>query len=229
MKKGMLLFFFAMLMLSCNTGSKYKINALEFKEKLLKTPDALLIDVRNPEDYNYGHIANAINVNWYEDSFFELVNTMDKNKPVFVYCLTGGRADPAAENMRNMGFKHVYELKGGMMKWRAFGFPEVNEVNGIGMKREHYDSALSSKRMSLVHFKAKWSKVSQAMNPILEEIAKTKINDFVMFSVDVDQDQSLTRELKVDALPTIKVFRNGVEVWQKIGVTSKEELLKHLQ
>jgi len=229
MKKGMLLFFFAMLMLSCNTGSKYKINALEFKEKLLKTPVALLIDVRKPEEYNYGHIANAINVNWYEDSFFELVNTMDKNKPVFVYCLTGGRADPAAENMRNMGFKHVYELKGGMMKWRAFGFPEVNEVNGIGMKREHYDSALSSKRMSLVHFKAKWSKVSQAMNPILEEIAKTKINDFVMFSVDVDQDQSLTRELKVDALPTIKVFRNGVEVWQKIGVTSKEELLKHLQ
>ena len=214
---------------SCNNVPKYKLEVLEFKNRLEQSAEALLIDVRKPEEFSYGHIKNAMNINWHDDGFFEMVSRLDKSKPVFIYCLTGGRADPAADNMRKMGFSNVYELKGGFLKWQKAGLPVEGRLAGPGMKRTYYDSMLSTHKTVLVNFGARGCKPCHALLPIVEEINAEKAGKIFVLSVDVDKDGELAREIGIDMIPTIKVFNNGKQSWANSGVISKEEILKHLQ
>ena len=86
-------------------------------EKFKKTKDAFLIDVRNPEDYKAGHIPGSINLPVEEIQKIEDVIT-DKNVPVFVYCLRGGRAGRAVKIMQTFGYKDVKNM-GGIMAYKG--------------------------------------------------------------------------------------------------------------
>ncbi|MBS1488433.1 MAG: rhodanese-like domain-containing protein [Bacteroidetes bacterium] len=52
-------------------------------------------------------------IDFYRDDFKEKVAKLDKSKPVFVYCLAGGRSKSAAKIMADLGFAAVYDLSGG--------------------------------------------------------------------------------------------------------------------
>jgi rhodanese-related sulfurtransferase len=89
----------------------------EFK-KLMAKKDAQLIDVRTPGEYNEGHISNAKNIDFNSADFKAKLEKLDKNKPVLVYCAVGGRSGKAAAMLKEMGFKEVYDLKGGFNAWK---------------------------------------------------------------------------------------------------------------
>ena len=98
---------------------------MEFAEKLKEMPTATIIDVRTIDEFSKGHLANALNYDWNEIEFDKQISSLDKSKPVFVYCLSGGRSSSAASKMRSEGFKTVYELDGGISQWSADGLPIV--------------------------------------------------------------------------------------------------------
>lgn len=107
---------------SCQmANAQNELKATEFKQKMDKLNDELLLDVRTPEEYAEGHIANSMNIDWTGDAFDAGIAKLDKTKPVFVYCRSGKRSAAAASSMRTMGFKQVYELKGGIMAWESAG------------------------------------------------------------------------------------------------------------
>ncbi|WKK66138.1 rhodanese-like domain-containing protein [Lutimonas zeaxanthinifaciens] len=87
--------------------------------------DILLIDVRTPEEYASGHIENAVNIDFYADNFQEQIEVLDRSQPVYVYCKKGGRSSNAAQKMKDMGFKSVYDLDGGILQWEQEGFKTV--------------------------------------------------------------------------------------------------------
>ena len=87
--------------------------------------DILLIDVRTPEEYASGHIENAVNIDFYADNFQEQIEVLDRSQPVYVYCKKGGRSSNAAQKMKDMGFKSVYDLDGGILQWEKEGFKTV--------------------------------------------------------------------------------------------------------
>ncbi len=95
----------------------------EFAQKIKETPTAQVVDVRTPEEFSEGYISGAVNIDWNNDRFAEQVSKIDKDKPTFVYCHSGRRSSSAAEKMRAMGFKEVYELSGGIQSWRSTGLP----------------------------------------------------------------------------------------------------------
>jgi len=97
----------------------------EFKKKVETTDKAVIIDVRTPDEYKDGHLSNAVNMNWNDDTFGQQIKSLDKNAPVFVYCYAGGRSSAAAKELRKQGFKEVYDMQGGMSAWRDAGLPEV--------------------------------------------------------------------------------------------------------
>ena len=76
-----------------------------------------LIDVRTPEEYEAGHIEKAINVDFLADDFETAIQKVKMNRPVFIYCRSGGRSGQAAQVMSKLGFKKVYDLKGGYLEW----------------------------------------------------------------------------------------------------------------
>ena len=83
----------------------------------------VLVDVRTPKEYSDFHIPGAINVDYKNDHFKEMAaKTLDKSKPVMVYCRSGVRSARAMKILENMGYK-VYNLDNGIRAWRAAGKP----------------------------------------------------------------------------------------------------------
>src|SRR5215204_6524645 len=83
-----------------------------------------ILDVRTQAEYNSGHIKNAFLVDWTQrDVFEERIKYLDKNKPVYAYCLVGGRSSAAAARLKELGFKEVYNLQGGIKAWKEASKP----------------------------------------------------------------------------------------------------------
>jgi len=106
-----------------NQSQKTNLPPKEFSEKIKQTPDALIMDVRTPEEFSAGHLVNARNIDWNGNSFEAQIKTIDKSTPVFVYCQAGGRSSSAAKKMRSSGFTKVYELDGGFSDWKEAKLP----------------------------------------------------------------------------------------------------------
>src|SRR6185369_5647742 len=140
------------------------LNVDEFEKQLANSPTSQLIDVRTPEEYNAGHIKGAINFDFTDTSFNRKFASLDKKKPVFVYCLTGNRSGPAIGRMNEAGFKDVYELDGGLMKWAAASKPieKIDQGNSPGPKpglkitEDEFWAKIKGSPVVLVEFGAPW-------------------------------------------------------------------------
>lgn len=85
-----------------------------------------LVDVRTPEEYAVSHLKNAQNICVTDDDFRDKVVSLDKYKPVYVYCRSGGRSAKAAKILKEMGFTKVYDLQGGITNWEASDLETIN-------------------------------------------------------------------------------------------------------
>ena len=70
-----------------------------------------------PKNSMVASLPDARNIDYNSSGFLTEIDTLDKTKPYFVYCLSGGRSKSAANYMRNHGFREVYDMKGGTMAW----------------------------------------------------------------------------------------------------------------
>lgn len=218
---------------ACSNGQNANgLNALALYEQLKQTPGAQLIDVRTPSEYAGGHLQNAINFNWNGDDFGSQIEKLDKNKAVFVYCLSGGRSASAASNMRAAGFKTVYELNGGIMKWRAAALPETtnaNESTNNGMSMDEYKKMTSSNNKVLVDFYAEWCAPCKKMKPYLDEIASEMKSELAVIRIDADLNKTLLKELKIDALPVLMLYKENVMVWRNDGFIEKAAVVAKIK
>lgn len=84
----------------------------EFKQDYRK---AQLIDVREPNEFDGGHILGARNIPMTQMKMRK--SEIRKDKPVYLYCQSGMRSARAANMLKKMGHKDLYQLKGGFKKW----------------------------------------------------------------------------------------------------------------
>jgi rhodanese-related sulfurtransferase len=101
------------------------LDASKFAEKIAES-DVVVLDVRTPEEFNGGHILNAINIDIYNDYFNSDISTLDKSKSYAVYCRSGKRSVDASNEMDSIGFKTTYNLSGGIIEWIESGRETVN-------------------------------------------------------------------------------------------------------
>jgi rhodanese-related sulfurtransferase len=99
----------------------------EYQAKLKAEPEAQLVDVRTPQEYNEVHLPRAQNLNYYSEDFKKSAELLDKTKPVYVYCRSGARSAKVATLLRKSGFAQVYDLKGGILAWTDNGLPTTTE------------------------------------------------------------------------------------------------------
>jgi thioredoxin len=225
----------AFLFIGCVNGQnksvKTSLSATEFAEKIKQMPKSPVIDVRTPDEFSKGHLKSAKNININGNDFNEQISKIDKSKPVFVYCLSGARSSSAASYMRSSGFKEVYELSGGIMKWRAANLPETteNEVKSTGMTKKQFDNLLNSNKLVLIDFYADWCAPCKKMKPYLEEISKDMADKVLVIRINADDNQALCKELKIDALPVLSLYKNKSLIWTNKGYISKEDVVKQLK
>ena len=85
------------LLLTTTFAQEKTVSANEFESAINSIQNEQLIDVRTPEEFAKGYIDGALNVDINGPDFKKHVATLDRSKPVMVYCLSGGRSSRAAE------------------------------------------------------------------------------------------------------------------------------------
>jgi len=95
-----------------DTTAIVRLTAEEFLARY--TPEAVVIDVRTPEEFAQGHLKGALNINVQAPDFREQIRALglDPNRPVYLYCRSGRRSQRAAEILREMGFRQLYNIGG---------------------------------------------------------------------------------------------------------------------
>ncbi len=83
-------------------------------------PNFVILDVRTPE-FLGEYIENAANLDYYSDTFRNDLNKLDKNKTYLIYCRSGRRSENALNIMKDLDFREVYNMLGGIIKWKSEG------------------------------------------------------------------------------------------------------------
>ncbi|MCI4651580.1 rhodanese-like domain-containing protein [Phaeodactylibacter sp.] len=97
---------------------QYVLSKKEYQEKMTAIEDLQLLDVRTPDEYNAGHIEGAELINFFDDDFVQQVEArFDKEEPLMLYCRSGNRSAKATAKLKAVGFKEIYDLKGGYKTW----------------------------------------------------------------------------------------------------------------
>ena len=94
-----------------------RVDNAKFTSLLEANKDAQIIDVRTPEEFAGGTINDAVNINFFDKDFKEQLSKLDKSKPVFMFCKSGGRSGKAIKTFKELGFETVYELGTGYSGW----------------------------------------------------------------------------------------------------------------
>lgn len=223
------LLLFAPLFFSCSAQQKTAMNADEF-EKGIQQQNIQLLDVRTAGEFQNGHIQHALQANWNNKTeFTERVKHIDKDKPVYVYCLAGGRSAAAAAWLRENGYKEVYDLAGGMNAWRAASKP----VEGVSQEKQltlaDFQAMVPATGICLVDVGAKWCPPCVKLEPVLKEIETELAGKVKLVRIDAGTQAGLMKELGVTGLPGLLVYKNGQQTWKHEGIATKDELLKQLQ
>lgn len=224
---------FTLLFSGCDHSQRQsnstKLTATIFAEKIKALPSSPIVDVRTPEEYAKGHLINAKNIDWNNSNFEKQISALDKSLPVFVYCLSGARSSSAADKMLSSGFKEVYELDGGILKWRVANFPESLDADrSTGMSKEQFDSIVHSDKLVLIDFYADWCAPCKKMKPYLEEISKDMADKVVVIRINADDNQTLCKELNVDALPCLQLYKDDTLTWSTKGFIEKPAVVAQL-
>ncbi len=128
MKKSLILFIFSILLIfsySCKDSSNTPDQVSEIElispqqvyDAVHNEDSIQLVDVRTTEEFLESHLKGAQNICVTRSDFKEKIKTLDKDKPVYLYCKIGGRSARAARILKEMGFKKVYDMDGGITSW----------------------------------------------------------------------------------------------------------------
>lgn len=98
--------------------NKIKIlTASDFKQAI-ENNEVQLVDVRTDKEFDDGAIEDALNIDFFQQEIFNNeFSKLDKELPVYLYCRSGNRSQQAANKLKAMGFKEIYDLQGGYMGW----------------------------------------------------------------------------------------------------------------
>lgn len=200
-----------------------------FEKKLQETSNAFLLDVRTAGEFGGGHLPKATNIDFRSPDFANKIKGLPKDKPVFVYCLSGGRSAQAAEILRNEGFQ-VTELQGGYLKWTTKlkpleGVPNVKHDDAWDLTA--FGKLIQGENAVVVDFYAKWCAPCLKMMPTVDKLSNDYKGKVTVLKVEADGNQAVLQKYAIDEIPSFLVFQKG-KLLQKTSGFREEAQLKEL-
>lgn len=209
---------------STNQSENNVLSAIDFSTKMSES-GAVLLDVRTPAEYAMGHLVGAQNMDVNNADFAEKAATLTKNQTTLVYCKSGARSKKAADLLAALGVQ-VYDLDGGIINWTSNNMPvestQKEDKESFTMAR--YTKETTENTLVLVDFHATWCGPCKMMAPHIEAM-KAKYGDkLTVLKVDTDKSSEVAQHFKINAIPLVKLYKDGKEVYDRTGYHSAEEL-----
>ena len=114
------------LVFSCDFLGPTKINFISDSDLIeMQEIEYILLDVRTPDEFSSGYIKNAINLDFYSETFQNDILSLPKNETIVLYCRTNNRSSKTANILKENGFKEISVLEGGITEWVKNG----NDIN----------------------------------------------------------------------------------------------------
>ena len=89
----------------------------DWKKRLAQDSNAVVLDVRTPEEWAEGVMPNSLKIDIYSPDFMAKVEELDKSKSYYIYCRSGGRSGQACSILDSIGCNSTFNLIGGAMGW----------------------------------------------------------------------------------------------------------------
>ncbi|MBT8393348.1 MAG: rhodanese-like domain-containing protein [Flavobacteriaceae bacterium] len=128
-----------------NKHNSKSVPYISVQELAMPKTEAIILDAREPKEYEISHIKNAINIGY--DNFnikTVLDSILNKNELLVVYCSVGIRSEDIAEKLKKAGYTNVYNLYGGIFEWKNNDF-DVYNSEGIKTENIHTFSEVWSR------------------------------------------------------------------------------------
>ncbi|BBM82912.1 rhodanese [Candidatus Uabimicrobium amorphum] len=123
-----LLFLIVVFLLSCSSTPERDKNVFENvsakqAQTIMEDSSVVVLDVRTANEYNDGHIKDALNIDIKSENFMDEMQKLDKDTTYVMHCRSGGRSAMALEKVKDFGFKKIYHMDGGMLEWAENNLP----------------------------------------------------------------------------------------------------------
>lgn len=229
---SILILFFSCLS-SCDSGHHvHNISTASFQKILEK--DVVLLDVRTPNEISEGFIKDASALNYYDPDFARKLSLIQKDKPVLVYCKSGGRSSAAAKLLVDLGHHDVYNLSGGFMSWLKHDYPFVHSPHkevekGLSISLEDVAKSIVNNRYVLLYFKTLWCVPCRKLEPIIEQMERDFSDEVEIINIDVDLNKDVSDHFKVSSIPTLVFLNQSKESWRFTGFVDADDLLMKLK
>lgn len=219
----------AFLLLFIEIKAQTPLSTDDFQVKLSNTTDAQLLDVRTPQEYKEGHLSNSLNIDYKSSDFREKIKSLDKTKPVFVYCLAGSRSAAAAGILHENGFEKIYDMKGGYLKWTSSGKlidAPINSSAPKGMSSTGFKKLIGVKGLVLVDFYAPWCGPCVKMLPTVHKLTTEYKGNARIETIQYDNNKALAKELNIQEIPAFLLYKDGKLLTRKNGFMEENEFRK---
>ena len=128
-----IVFVFLLLFYSCQIIQSTRINMISDTQFIeIQATDHILIDVRTIEEYESGHIQDAVNFDFYSELFQKKILSLEKSSSIILYCRTQNRSTKTANFLKENGYKEISVITGGITSWvkngndLVYSFPQIN-------------------------------------------------------------------------------------------------------
>lgn len=118
MKRIFLLFFIAF---ACVADEPATITPEALRDELASKEKPLVVDVREPDEFNAGHIAEALLAPLAKVE--QELETVAKDRDIVLVCRSGRRSGIAAQKLAARGYTRLRNMEGGMLAWEKLGYP----------------------------------------------------------------------------------------------------------
>jgi thioredoxin len=198
----------------------------EFAEKLKNAQHPQILDARSPEEFAHNHIKDALSVNMADSvAVQKIIETLNPNYPTFTYSINSGRSVILAAKLRESGFSEVYALPGGLANWVGSGYPLENfDKNEPGLTNKQFKQLVNSDKWVLVDYGSRYCGGCRLLIPVLDSIEDQYQKELKIIRIELDENPEIIKKQKIEALPTLVLFKQGKIVWKHKGIIETPEL-----
>lgn len=191
--------------------------------KKIADPNTVILDVRTPEEFNLGHIENAVLIDCRNEEFKNQLNKFDSAKTYLIYCRTGARSASTLEYLKDLKFKNLFDLNGGITHWLRKGFPIVGEKPDKILEKE-YQEITSSSSVVLIDFFAPWCGPCTKMEPMFKKLSEKYNGKIKIVRINADENRKLSQSFKKRGFPILIAYKNQKIEWEETGFIEEQKL-----